>query len=412
MKVLLVNTSDAKGGAAIVARRLLHALNHQKGVEAKMLVAEKSTDDEAVIALPKTWWIKKALDRMVVWAANGFSKRGLWLTDGGFFGNDITKLKEFQEADVIHLHWVNQGFLGLKDIEKVLNSGKMVVWTLHDMWPTTSICHYAGECEKFSEHCSCCPQLVKPSENDLSYKVFEKKKALFASLADSKTRNFSFIGCSNWVSSMVKKSAITSKLPVVTIPNAIDMSHYSVSDKALAKEKLGISKETKVICFGAARIDTPIKGFNYLLEALKIILQRNKSENVELLLMGGINDKSLLEEIPISYKYLGYVTDTTPIYRASDCLVNCSLFENLGTTMVEAQACGCTPAAFDTGGTKDIVKDGITGYIAKPQDAASLAEAMEKALSSPISPSELNSFAMSNFSTEVVAQRHIEIYNL
>lgn len=407
MKVLLVNASDCKGGAAVVSRRLLHALNKQEGVEAKMLVAEKGTADGNIIALPRTWWIRKALDRAVVWAANGFTKKKMWLTDGGFFGNDITQRKEFQEADVIHLHWVNQGFLGLRDIEKILKSGKKVVWTLHDMWPATSICHYAEECRKFqTEGCSFCPQLQKPSADDLSARIFRKKKALFANLPES--CGFSFIGCSNWVSGMASSSSITRHLPVQTIPNAISFSQYAVGDRVEAKRRLGIAPETKVICFGAARIDTPIKGFRFLVEALK--MQADKLQNTLLLLMGGVSDETVFREIPIPYKHLGFISDTAPVYQASDCLVNCSLFENLGTTMIEAQACGCTPAAFDTGGTTDIVRDGETGYIAFPQNSASLAEAISKALHSPIPPEKLHQFAVDNFSEDVVAKRHLEVY--
>lgn len=417
MKVLIVNTSDSKGGAAVVSRRLLHALNKQEGVEAKMLVAEKGTDDENVIALPRTWWIKKALDRAVVWAANGFSKKKLWLTDGGFFGNDITQRKEFQEADVIHLHWVNQGFLGLRDIEKVLKSGKKVVWTLHDMWPTTAICHHAEDCRKFEKAgssgeessgrgCSFCPQLLRPSENDLSASIFRKKKSLFAEVKADGNHGFSFIGCSNWVSNKVRISAITNHLPVVTIPNAISFAQYSLCDRAEAKRRLGINPETKVVCFGAARIDTPLKGFHFLKEALR--LQKNK--DIMLLLMGGVNDKSVFSDIPVPYKHLGFIRETAPVYQASDCLVNSSSFETLGTTMIEAQACGCTPAAFDTGGTRDIVRDGETGYIALPQNSASLAEAISKALESPIPQEKLHQFAVDNFSEDVVAKRHLMVY--
>ena len=43
---------------------------------------------------------------------------------------------------MIHLHWVNQGFLSLSDIKKLVNTGKPIVWTMHDLWPATAICHY------------------------------------------------------------------------------------------------------------------------------------------------------------------------------------------------------------------------------------------------------------------------------
>ena len=50
-------------------------------------------------------------------------------------GTDITSLPEFRQADVIHLHWINQGMLSLKDIQRILASGKPVVWTISAIIP-------------------------------------------------------------------------------------------------------------------------------------------------------------------------------------------------------------------------------------------------------------------------------------
>jgi hypothetical protein len=51
MKVLLVNTSEQTGGAAIAASRLMEALN-KNGVKAKMLVRDKRTDRVTVVSVP------------------------------------------------------------------------------------------------------------------------------------------------------------------------------------------------------------------------------------------------------------------------------------------------------------------------------------------------------------------------
>ena len=40
----------------------------------------------------------------------------------GLFGFDVTKLKEYNEADLIHIHWLNQGFLNLKSLSKIISS--------------------------------------------------------------------------------------------------------------------------------------------------------------------------------------------------------------------------------------------------------------------------------------------------
>ena len=51
MKILLVNTSDHKGGAAIAAMRLLEALR-KNGQEATLLCRDKGTGEEGVVGLP------------------------------------------------------------------------------------------------------------------------------------------------------------------------------------------------------------------------------------------------------------------------------------------------------------------------------------------------------------------------
>ena len=418
MKILLVNASDSKGGAAIVARRLLHALNAQDGVQAKMLVATKSTDDEDVIALPKRWWLKKALDRIVVWATNGFSKKSLWLTDGGFFGNDITKRKEFQEADVIHLHWVNQGFLGTKDIEKVLRSGKKIVWTMHDMWVSTAICHYAGDCEKFkTTGCAHCPQLLSPQKERLSERTWQKKLAYY------KDANLHLVPCSTWMGDHAKRSLLTSHLPVTVIPNSFSPTPTNLIPLPTSPQGRRMSPQTPstlgaplvgeleggkgLVCFSAARIDTEIKGFDDFLAALQYLKHR---KDIEIVLVGGINDESLFQQIPLPYRYLGYQKDMLSVYASVDCVVNCSRYETLPTTIVEAQAVGTTPVAYRQSGATDLIVDGETGYFAEYRDAESLARAMEKAIDAPINPEKLRQHVVDSYSADVIAKRHLKVY--
>ena len=141
MRVLIINTSERIGGAAIAAGRLMESLKNN-GIKAKMLVRDKQTDQISVVGLKRSWlqvW-KFMWERIVIWSANRFQRYHLFDVDIANTGTDITSLPEFRQADVIHLHWINQGMLSLKNIRKILTSGKPVVWTMHDMWPCTGIC--------------------------------------------------------------------------------------------------------------------------------------------------------------------------------------------------------------------------------------------------------------------------------
>ena len=154
MRILLINTTEKIGGPAVAASRLMEALKNN-GIKAKLLVRDKQTEQITVVELPhnlRMVW-KFVWERIVIWKANHFNKRHLFAVDIANTGTDITALPEFQQADVIHLHWINQGMLSLKNIEKILASGKPVVWTMHDMWPCTGICHYSGGCMHYEEEC-------------------------------------------------------------------------------------------------------------------------------------------------------------------------------------------------------------------------------------------------------------------
>ena len=138
MRVLILNTSEKTGGAAVAANRLMDALNNN-GVKAKMLVRDKETDNISVVGLSQSLiqqW-RFLWERLVIFFHLHCTRKHLFEIDIANIGTDITKMREFKEADVIHIHWINQGFISLNVIRKILDSGKPVVWTMHDIWPAT-----------------------------------------------------------------------------------------------------------------------------------------------------------------------------------------------------------------------------------------------------------------------------------
>ena len=74
----------------------------------------------------------------------------------GLFGTDFFKNKDYKEADIIHLHWINKSLININDIVKI---DKPIVWTIRDMWPFTGVCHYSYDCERYVNSCGKCPQL-------------------------------------------------------------------------------------------------------------------------------------------------------------------------------------------------------------------------------------------------------------
>lgn len=410
MKVLIVNTSEKTGGAAIAANRLTEALINN-GVSAKMLVMEKESDNIFVASIGG--WLKKswnfAFERLVIWVNNLFSRNNLFTVSIANTGIDITKSTEFQEADIIHLHWINQGFLSLRVIKKILKSGKPVVWTMHDMWELTAICHHAYECDRYETECRVCQFLRFPGKNDLAHRVFSKKiKAM-----DGKV---TYVAVSKWLAERALKSKMVGKNVVKVIPNSISLSRFPIKDKIESRDHFNIGGNKKIVVFGAARIDAPIKGFEYLKQALRIITERKPEMATDMLLMvfGGCKDETVLEDIAIQSVWLGKIngeSELAKLYSAADVAVSSSLYETFGQTLIEAQACGCMPVSFAGSGQQDIIEHKHTGYLAEYKSAEDLANGILWAFDAEVKRTELRKNVMKNFSQSVVANQYIKLYN-
>ena len=139
MKIVIINKSDSVGGAAVVSRRLMHALRNA-GADARMLVIDKSCVDDRWIesyasgAIDKMNFIAERLD---IFLHNKFSRENLFKVDTARWGRDISNHDWVKEADVIMFNWINQGALSLKAIDRICSLGKPVIWTMHDMWNCT-----------------------------------------------------------------------------------------------------------------------------------------------------------------------------------------------------------------------------------------------------------------------------------
>jgi len=84
--------------------------------------------------------------------------------------------------------------------------------------------------------------------------------------------------------------------------------------------------------------------------------------------------------------YLGVSEDVKPHIAASDCVVLPSYREGLPRTLLEAMACGRPVITSDTTGCRDVVEDGVNGYLCRVRDAADLADKMERIMR--LSPQE------------------------
>ena len=411
MKVLILNTSERTGGAAVAAKRLAEALAHH-GVEARMMVMNRQTAAPEVVQAG-TWLQAKwnfLYERLVIWLHNLLGMKNLFKVSIANTGIDVTATEAFRQADIIHLHWVNQGFLSLECISRILRSGKPVVWTMHDMWPLTAICHHAYDCNNYETACHDCPFLRRPGPHDLSARVFRQKQQMLAADGEH-PQSLTFVAVSEWLAAKARSSALTGRWPVEVIPNVFSLSRFTITERAEARRQLGIAEDF-VLAFGAARIDDPIKGFQYLCQALRLLVETGRMGRVRLLLFGGLKNPAVLEQIPIPYTHLGYIADEAQlslVYSAANATVSSSLYETFGQTLIEALACGSVPVSFDGSGQADIISHLQNGYLARRLSPQSLADGIAWAMSAPLSQEQLRHSA-EKFSERSVADCYVSLY--
>jgi glycosyltransferase involved in cell wall biosynthesis len=415
MKVALINTSDSGGGAAEACMRLLKALQ-QNNVDVTMLVQDKKRDEERVYATNKTL-IDKAranfnflYERLPFIALHERDKTVRFAFSTANAGTDISNHRVIKEADIIHLHWTNSGFLSINDLKKLVALNKPIVWTLHDMWAFTGGCHYSGPCNHFINQCGNCYYLRNPSDDDISHDGWLRKKDMLA-----KAKNISFVTCSNWLAGVALKSALLDIENIRAIPNPIDTGIFSPGDKNTARAKWGISAGAKVILFGAANINDKRKGIGFLVDALQHLKNSYTCPEVEIVLFGK-NKHFDTAALPFPVHQLNTITnanDLVSIYSLADVFVSPSVQDNLPNMIMEAMACGTPVAAFNTGGIPDLIDHQQNGYLAEFESAVDLAKGIHQLLYSTtvqgFSAAARNK-VLRDFNNDKVAGQYIQLY--
>lgn len=409
-KVIMVSHSDLLGGAAVVTYRLMQAMR-RNGIDARMLVYTKVSSDTHVMQIGTRWrrGLKFITERVNILFNNGFSKTNLFkvsTADIGFFIHNHPWIKQ---ADIIMLGWINQGLMSLESVKKLAKLNKPIVWTMHDMWNLTGICHHAYECKAYVESCGHCQFLTGKKEHDLSRTVWKRKKKLYESIP------IKFVAVSNWLAEKCSESSLLKNADITVIPNAFPIDSFSPSTKS-GVLPLGMNSSQKLIVMGAARLDDPIKGLNYTIEALNYIFDNYPKVAAECcaVFFGDVRNSAAFDNLRFSHILTGRINDPDMLrclYANSRVVLSTSLYETLPGTLIEGQASGCLPVTFGNGGQSDIVEHKVTGYIADYKNSQSVAEGILWALDQDIDRNFLHQNVKDKFSSNSVVKKYVNLFN-
>ena len=411
MRVLIINTSERIGGAAIAANRLMEALK-KNGIKAQMLVRDKQTDHLTVVPVGHNWTqpLKFVWERLVIFLTNRLNRKTLFHVDIANTGTDVTRCHEFAEADIIHLHWVNQGFLSLSDLNKIFHSGKPVVITMHDQWYFTGVCHHSDDCTKYREQCHHCPKMNGGSITDMARQVFLKKQRIYQDAP------ITFVGCSRWIADLARTSLLTRGHTVTSIPNPINTDIFRPCDRQQARQEFTLPPDKHLLLFSCQRITDERKGFHYLVEAINLIHRQNPdiARQIGIVVVGGEAEKvrSIFNADIFPINYVSDPQKMIQLYNAVDMFVTPSLQENLPNTIMESMSCGTPCVGFNVGGIPEMIDHLQNGYVARYKDAQDLADGIIWTLRADhdtLSRLSRNK-VITTYSENAVAREYIKVY--
>ena len=276
------------------------------------------------------------------------------------------------DIDLVHFHWINGEMIRIEEIAKIR---KPIIWTLHDMWPFCGAEHYAGDTfQRYVEGCHLGNRGLGEGGVDLNRWVWQRKERSWRDI------QFNIVTPSQWLQKCASSSKLFARYPIQHIPNGLDMTQFRPMPKNQIREKLSLPKNKKLILFGGwDSIHNPIKGWDHLKSALRILGNTEWKNNADLVIFGGKESRSG-PEVSMPCHFVGHFSDPidlASIYNAVDLFVLPSMQDNLPNTVLESLACGTPVAAFDIGGIGEMIKHRNHGYLAKPFAAEDLAAGMD-----------------------------------
>jgi glycosyltransferase involved in cell wall biosynthesis len=406
MNVLQVHYSDnpSRAGGGIVAMMRLHWALKKVNVGSKILCKVKSpefSDSEAIPSSGKTQRLESILKRFTV---------RFGLNDVHCLSTySIKKLKPYLEADILNFHGLQGSYFNFLALP-YLTSEKPGILTLHDMWPFTGHCAINYGCDRWKTGCGRCPhpEATPPIRRDATRMEWKLKNWVY---------NHSRLGVITLSTCRTEevKQSILKRFPIYQIPNGIDIHSYCPLDRAKCRDLLDIPQDKKVLMFAAAKLYQFNKGGDLLLKAMRGFPKSLKKEIV-LLTLGDRGD-GIAEAAEIPSVNLGYVANDrlkAVAYSAADLFVLPTRAESLPLVLQESMACGTPMVSFRVGGVPDVVRPGLTGYLAAPEDTTDLRAGIVQLLEDTRLRDHMSvscrAIAVDEYSLELQVDRYIQAY--
>ena len=328
MRIIHINTSYERGGAAKVVR-LLHDGLRKKGIDSIIISGREKKNISNEIVTFNIPTIIYYIDVMF------FRLTGIDALISRFFIKRKLMKLDPDDTTVFHLHNLHGYYFPL-NLVSWINQFKCV-WTLHDYWLLTRRCAFPGDCTGYFDNCDNC-------ENRYKYPavVFDVWDELNLKKRIVREYRGAFISPSRYSRERAAQMNPEIKGKTRIINNSISPL-FVYKDKNECKKEMNIPPERAVFSFVANILDDVNKNFLMFIEIFKTLFSNIP---FSLIVCGKARNKNTIRFLDQNRDYVihfDYISDEemlSVVYSASDIHINCSQAETFGLTIIEAQACG------------------------------------------------------------------------
>src|SRR5688572_28066450 len=227
------------------------------------------------------------------------------------------------------------------------------------------------------------------------------------------------VDCFICASDAIRKIVVSDGIPrrrTVTVHEGIDLGRVAAAPRAELHQELWLPHEAPLVGNVAALV--PHKGQRHLVDAAQLVLPQHPDARFIIAgegeLRGALEQQIRQHHLEKHVMLAGFRADILSLHKAFDVFVMSSVTEGLGTSLLDAMACGKPVVATTVGGIPEVVVHDETGLLVPPRDPPAMAAAIVRLLADSGLRQQMGEAGLArvrtHFSAETMVQNTLRVY--